>query len=664
MPNMSEHELLAIVKEAERDALSYSGEFIRDNQRLLEYYLSEPFGDEVEGQSQVVSTDVQDLVESDMPSLARVFLGAHDVLTIDATSESEANRKEAEEKTTYINWLIRNQKDYYKVIHDWLKDAEMQKAGVLKVSYEQSEEVREIEYDGLDLVEIDTLIEDLSQDEDDIEMIGQNENDDGTFYLKFRIRREKKEFKLRNVPTEEFLISRGARSVEEAALVGDHVKKTRGQLIAEGFPEEKVRMLPAYTHSKEEGYGIQNTRNNHYEESDRDNSLNHWASQEVELFDLYVQVDYDGDGIPERRHILKSGDFILENELMPFAPYAVMSAISMPHRAIGRSRAELAEQTQRVNSVLFRQILDNVYRVNNGRTVVNDNETNMDDLLTVRPNGVVRTKGRPLESVAQLATPYIGDKALQVVQYVDTRKAESTGQNLVNQGLDSDQLYKETATRFKGIEDAGKAKIELVARTMAETGFKRLGEILVWMTSHYQDSAKEIFVLDKTLTIDPRRWRYDHPVRVDVHKDDEAVLSNLSGLLQIHEQLRLTQSPLTDPKKQYNVLERAVKAMGFKSATQFFNDPEQPDELLYAQVVQLTQMVQQLQQQAQQNPLAEAELIKAQAKMLEAEGKETNDMRKFMMKLAQEDQHFRASLMKDLTKLELDSQQNVPGSAV
>ena len=110
MPKMTEGELLAIVKEAERDALSYNGDFIKENQDLTDYYYSEPFGDEVEGQSQVVSSDVQDLVESDMPSLARVFLGAQDVITFEHQSERDADIQEAEEKTKYVNWIIRNRK--------------------------------------------------------------------------------------------------------------------------------------------------------------------------------------------------------------------------------------------------------------------------------------------------------------------------------------------------------------------------------------------------------------------------------------------------------------------------------------------------------------------------------------------------------------------------
>jgi hypothetical protein len=50
--------------------------------------------------------------------------------------------------------------------------------------------------------------------------------------------------------------------------------------------------------------------------------------------------------------------------------------------------------------------------------------------------------------------------------------------------------------------------------------------------------------------------------------------------------------------------------------------------------------------------------------MAEVQGKESNAMRQFIMKMAQEDEHFRASLAKDLTKLELDSGVNIKGAMV
>jgi hypothetical protein len=355
----------------------------------------------------------------------------------------------------------------------------------------------------------------------------------------------------------------------------------------------------------------------------------------------------------------------------------MFSAVSMPHKAIGRSRAELTVQAQRVNSVLTRQILDNIYRVNNGRVVVNDDETNIDDLLTVRPNGIVRTTGDPRMAVAQLETPYIGDKALQVVQYMDTKRSQTTGTYLANQGLDSDQLYNETATRFLGTQQEGAAKVELIARNLAETGYRDLYEGLAWMVSHYQNSAVEISVLGKELTVDPRRWRTNHKLVANVGLaagDDETMINNMASLLTIDQQLKQNQSTLTDEKKTYNKLAKITEAMGIARTSDYFNDPEVPNQVLQAQNEQLLNLAEQQKaiiEQLQNNPLAEAEVVKRQGDIAIAQGK----LQLESAKLAEEQRQFNASLqqdavkqaqdtMVDLTKIEATTNKDVPGAAI
>ena len=51
----------------------YDTEFSQDRTDTLSYYLGDPFGNEVDGRSQVVATEVSDVIEYMMPSLMRVF---------------------------------------------------------------------------------------------------------------------------------------------------------------------------------------------------------------------------------------------------------------------------------------------------------------------------------------------------------------------------------------------------------------------------------------------------------------------------------------------------------------------------------------------------------------------------------------------------------------
>jgi len=155
---MSDNELLSLVSQAESDAVEFNGTFSKDNERLLRAYMAEPYGDEVEGQSHVVSTDVADVVESDMPSLARVFLSPTEVLSFMPTSDREEDVQEAEDKTKYIDWLVRRQPESFQTIHGWLKDAEIQKMGVLKYFMEDTRAPEEHEFTGLDPLELQEVV--------------------------------------------------------------------------------------------------------------------------------------------------------------------------------------------------------------------------------------------------------------------------------------------------------------------------------------------------------------------------------------------------------------------------------------------------------------------------------------------------------------------------
>lgn len=681
MPKMTDSELAAILSAAEQDAAIFNGEFMSQNEKFLKGYLGEPYGDEVEGQSSVVSTDIADVVEADMPSLARIFMGSGDILSFVASTDNPAELQEAEEKTKYVNWVVRNQPESFKTQHDWLKDAEIQKNGVVKYFVDEKKEVEEVEYTGVDQTELAAITESLQGAEVDkvkVEIAEQTEDElNQTFDIKFRVTRTDEKIKIINIPPESFLISKNASSKHDAELVGDRVRKTRGELLAEGFDRELIKMLPHVSDTERGDSNIKSIRFDDEGGADEDNDIADWASESVEISDLYVKVDYDGDGIAERRHVLMSGQHILINESFNHVPYASLSAVLMPHKAIGRSRAEITYETQRQKTALTRGMLNNIYMVNNPRNVVHP-DVDLDDMLNVRVNGIVRmeddTTILPQNAVFPLAVPYIGDRTLQVIQYVDQARAQSTGALLPNQGLDADAIAKETATRFQGVERSSQAKIELVARNYAETGYRDLFEGIAWLASRFQNTTTEIRVLGKQLTINPSGWKYNHHVESNVGLgagNNEALIESLQGIYAIQQQEMQLGSPLVDNKDKYNTLKRIIDGLGLPRVNEFFNDPEEESELLLRQNELLNQTVLQLQQQVQQlqNPLAEAEAIKREGDIAIAQGKLAlegaklqEDQRQFNVETAQDSRQHSEELAARLTELELKFNQNVQGS--
>ena len=691
MAQMSELELLSNVNAAEEDATIFNGEFTKDNEKYLREYLGRPYGDEVPDQSSVVSTDIADVVESDMPSLARIFMGSGDIITFHSNTDSESEIREAEEKTKYINWLVRSQPNSFHILHSWMKDAEIQKNGVVKYSVEDFKSVETVKYTDVDQTELAEIVESLKDSKVDkvkVEVAEQLENEEtGRFDLSFRVTKERKKPNIINVPPESFLITRNATSVDDALMVGDRMRKTRGELVADGFSRELIDKLPTVGDQDVRATILNDIRNRDQGGADLGvENTSDWATQHVDIIDMYIKIDFDGDGIAERRHVMTSGNNVLINEPFDHVPYASLSAILMPHKAIGRSRAEITSSTQKQKTVLLRGMLNNMYMVNNPRNVVHP-DVDLDDMLTVRTNGIVRmdddTQILPANAVFPLQIPYIGDRTLQVLQYVDTAKAQSTGALLANQGLDADAIGRETATRFTGIEEAGEAKIELIARNYAETGYRKLYEGLAWMVSRFQDTETEFRVLGKALTVNPKSWKYDHHIVSNVGlgaANNDQLIQSLQGIYGIQQQLKLQGSALTDEADIYNTLDRIVKGLGLPSVDEFFNNPEEPDDLLRAEneilnkaLVEAQQMVQNL-----QNPLAEAEEIKAQATLIKAQGdqevkaagllKDMNEFKEEMRlefaKLQEDARQADQKTAVDLTTLEVNSGVDVPGSAV
>tara|TARA_R110002096_G_scaffold256040_1_gene449313 strand:- start:505 stop:2361 length:1857 start_codon:yes stop_codon:yes gene_type:complete len=596
-------------------------------------------------------------------------------------TENEVEVQEADEKTKYVNWIIRSQPESFQVIHNWLKDAEIHKNGVVKYFIEEQKDVEVVEYEGVDSEELSAIRDSLvgsSVDKIKVDIAEQEEDLEAqTFNIKFRVTTERKKVNIINIPPESFLITRNATSIDEAEMVGDRVRKTRSELMADGFDKDLISRLPTVSDKAVQESNIAAVRNKDQGGSSTGSTVSEWASEYVEISDLYIKIDFDGDGIAERRHIMISGNEVLVNEYFNHVPYASLSAVLMPHKAIGRSRAEITYQTQLQKTALVRGMNDNIYMVNNPRNVVHS-DVDLDDMLTVRTNGIVRldedSQILPQQAVFPLQIPYIGDRTLQVIQYVDQARAQTSGTLLASQGLSADTLMDETATRFNGVQEAGTAKIELMARNYAETGFRKLYEGVAWLVSRYQDTDTEFRVLGKALTVNPKGWKYKHYIETSVGLgagDNESLVEARQGIYAVQQQLKAQGSMLVDDVGIYKNLTGLMDGIGLRQSEGLLNNPEEPVELLKAENEQLNQIVLQQQEQLQQvqNPLAEAEQIKQQAFLVKAQ----SDAQIKVAQLQSDNEQFQAKLQADskkanddlalkLTELELKAGQDLNGA--
>jgi len=503
MTTMTDSELKSILAAEIADSFAHlGGELSEQRRKALRYYLGEPFGNEQEGRSKVVSTDVADVVEWILPALLRIFTAGDEVVRFEPTGPED--EEVAKQATEYVNWIFARDNAGFLNLYMLFKDALLQKNGIAKVWWEEAEPATRESYsrksfEEIQLILMDPEVEPIAHSEyqDQGVVIGPNglpvETAVTHHDLVVKRRRKCGAVRIMTVPPEEFLISRRARSIEEAPFVAHRLRKTVSELIEMGYDRDLVGRLP----ESEEDDPTGERRERFALEEDHDRNAAdgpNRAMREIWLTECYIKCDWDGDGIAERRKITVAGggQEILDNE--PWdgpIPFISLTPIPMPHRFFGLSIADLVMDLQLIKSTILRQILDNLYLSNNGRHIISD-QVNLDDLLTARPGGIVRLKNGALPGqghIVPLDTPLVAAQAFPMLEYIDGVREDRTGVTRYTQGLDADTLNK-TATGINQIMTAAQQRVELIARVFAETGVKDLfRKILELVNRHRASSA-------------------------------------------------------------------------------------------------------------------------------------------------------------------------------
>ena len=188
-----------------------------------------------------MTDDVFQVVESYKVSLARVFLGAAPPIEFNGADEDPQTSKEAQEKTAYIDYLIRGQGDSYAKLESIICESLVSKYVAIKYFAEEEEVIEQEEREGLDPGEIALFLESVNQDEDVVSADVTERSDSG---VTIEIKRKRFDYRMRQVPLENMRVTLNAESKEEAQLVGDYELVTRGELVGSGHRKELVAQLP------------------------------------------------------------------------------------------------------------------------------------------------------------------------------------------------------------------------------------------------------------------------------------------------------------------------------------------------------------------------------------------------------------------------------------
>ena len=584
---MDDLEFNALLRNEIENALGYyDSEYSTDRVTLMDYYMGEEYGNEQEGRSQVVTTEVADTIEFIMPSLMRMFTQTDEFVKFMPRQPEDVEG--AKQATSYANYVLNCQNNGFVVLHNFFKDALLQKLGVVKVYYDETEDMTEEEYTGLSDDELTLLLQDPA-----VEIVSQNTEESGEegvdemgmpfsdYSVSHDVVIKRMSYggmiKVDNIPPEEFLVSKRSSSLEDADFVAHRTTMKVSDLIQMGYDRELVEKYAGYT-ELDTTSEVQNRFQDVETNGDTDSS--DMSMRDVLVVEAYIKADYDGDGIAELRRVvtLGQGFEIVENDTFDHIPFACLSPILMPHRLIGRSIAELIMDLQLIKSTVLRQLLDNIYLTNNARVAAVEGQVNLDDLLNSRAGGIVRM--RQANAVQVLQPPMVGQNAFSLLQYLDEIKEQRTGLSKASMGLDADALQSTTATAVAAQMSAAQGKIEMIARVFAETGVKQLFRLVLTLCLHHGKKEQMIRLNNKFVPIDPSNWKHEYDLSVNVglgSGQTNEKMAFLAQMAQKQEQILLqlgAENPLVNLQQYRNTLAELASMAGFKDASRFFKNPE------------------------------------------------------------------------------------------
>jgi len=672
---MEQNELKSILQSEIDDAIGFiESETVEQRKQALEAYLRQPYGNEVEGKSQIVTGEVAEAIDGALPSLVRIFTGSDNIVVFEPQGpRDEASAKQA---TDYCNWVFNRDNEGVAILHDWFKDALMQKNGIVKAYWEDKEDITKERYfdlsdDELAMLMSDETMEIVEQDTTEFPIfdpMGQPVIDPmgmpvmgATHNVVVQQKKKSGKVTIENVPPEEFLISKKARTIADSPFVAHRQMLTRSTLVAMGFNKKQVEGLQmgdalAYTPERVARYAAG--------EQPYQTQTDDPAMQEIEVFECYVKTDLDGKGIAALVQVFYASNEILEDakgkemvEEVDYVPFHSICPIPIPHKFFGNSLADRTVDLQLIKTTITRQMLDNLYLTNNARVVAIEGQVNIDDLLTSTAGGVIRAKSP--NAVQQLVVQNVASQAFPMLQYLDTIQSKRTGVSDASQGLDPSVLQNVTAAAVASMQQAGAGKIELMARIFAETGVKSLFQGILHLLCKYQDKARMVRMRGEFVEFDPRTWANQYDVSINVGLgagNRQEQMAMLSMVLAKQEQLIAQYgpaNPYVSPAQYRGTLGRMVEIAGFKDSAEFYKaiTPEQ-DQALSNPPPQQQQMPPEVQAlMARTQAEIQANQAKAQADMQMQQQQMQIDMEMAQQKAALEMQLLRE---KEGAKLQLE----------
>ena len=637
MAKMDDSDLLKHLQANEEDSAEYIDLIGATRLKAMREYYREPYpGDEeLDGWSTIVTSEVADAVESMLPGLVDTFTSSDEAVVFEPTKEEDVEG--AAQATDACNYVFYKQNNGFLILYTAIKDALIAQNCAVMWS-KVSETVRDVQEVQSAPIEALAMLEQQGFEIEaatpvpqppTMDQMGMPVEAPPLFSARVSKKVEKKSIRVEAFPPEQLRVKRGWTTplLKDCPYVARDMEVTLSDIKQMGFKGVTAADLRASDDptplAQDEDYRRSRTQGSTRAEDDTvDNEDDSLATGWLRI--EYVLVDYDGDGIAERRVIHRLESKILSNEETDHVQIATASPIINTHRWDGQAVADISSEIQLLKTDLTRGLVNaSNLAVNPRKTVLTDAQgapyANIDDLMDFRIGGLVRQSRA--DSIGMEPVPFNPSQTLPVLSYVDSMLEKRIGYSSNQAGMDGDSLKPgRTATEVSIQSNAAQQRVKLIARIFAEVLVKPIFQGILKLLTSGEMEPLAFKLRGQFVQYDPNEWRdgYDMTINVGLGTGDKAQqISFFNGLLE--RQMGLAQSPfgqiMITPDNIYNTLAKLVELGGQKNVGDFIGDPQgkplpQPGP---PPQLQIEQMKLQANQQGEQAKLQ----AQAQAKQME-----------------------------------------------
>lgn len=532
--------------------------------------------------SKFVSMDFNNIIEWIKPSLVEVFTGNESPVTI--AGSTIQNDDAATKIQQLIEYQLMRKNNYTSMVTDVVDEALGTNLGVSKVWWKREEDRTRYKMmlDINDLQSAEMLTQATMTGEIEVQSVKPLKDAPDLYEIQFdRVKVTANYPVVQYVPPTELRFTPEAGSLQQCKFVA-HRKIVKGDYLKrkeqDGTYQNVDEALKAAgdTHFTDADKYI----NPQLDEGGMRPTDNDAASKDVELYECYIDVDYNNDGIYEHLIVHCVGDVLLSVQTNEFdiAPFFAIDGVREKQRIFAEiALAEQVEGLQDLKTALIRQIVINVAKNNDQQKFIDVTAIGDIDAL-LNGDEYVPIKGDPTRAVSNPPPANLSPLTMDLVNYAETELENRTGSTKYNQGLDANSLNS-TATGITAILGQADKRIRLIARLFAENWIVPMIRFIILLNKKYGESVQTFRFKDKEVSISSDDLDIDYDLVINVGNGAGTKEARIQSYMLLLSQVYpvLSQAGVATPKSYYAAGTALLEEMGLKNTQGILLDPDSPE---------------------------------------------------------------------------------------